>query len=211
MSATSGTANLYYQDGTDGDTSPLQLQASNWKVLTYTASDSAVTQLATDGQLWYSSVVDEIDLMIHNGTKWVGYLHSTSPFYETDSAEQTDPAGPIVSATKPTTQSDGSALKNGDIWIDTSDLENYPGIYKFNANLTNTPLENRWELVDKSDQTTENGILFADARYNTSGANSNEAGDIDALLESDFVDFDCPSHFIQKVCYYGTYVEADLT
>ena len=192
VSATSGTANLYYQDGTDGDTNPLQLQASNWKVLTYTASDSAVTQLASDGQLWYSSVVDEVDLMIHNGSKWVGYLHSTSPFYETDSAEQTDPAGPIVSATKPTKQSDGSALKNGDIWIDTSDLENYPGIYKFNANLTNTPLENRWELVDKSDQTTENGILFADARYNTSGANSNEEGDIDALLESDFVDFDCP-------------------
>ena len=32
----------------------LQLQASNWKVLTYTASDSAVTALATQGQLWYS-------------------------------------------------------------------------------------------------------------------------------------------------------------
>ena len=192
VSATSGTPNLYYQDGTDGDTSPLQLQASNWKVLTYTASDSAVTQLATDGQLWYNSIVDEIDLMIHNGTKWVGYLHSTSPFYQTDSAEQTDPEGPIVSATKPTKQSDGSALKNGDIWIDTSDLENYPTIYKYNANLTNTPASNRWELVDKTDQTTEDGILFADARYNTSGANSDKAGDIDALLESDFVDFDCP-------------------
>ncbi len=192
VSATSGTPNLYYQDGTDGDTNPLQLQASNWKVLTYTASNSAVTQLASQGQLWYSSIVDEVDLMIHNGSKWVGYLHSTSPYYVSDSAEQTDPAGPIVSATKPTTQSDGSALKNGDIWISTADLENYPAIYRYNANLTNTPASNRWELLDKSDQTTENGVLFADARYNTSGANSNEAGDIDALLESDFVDFDCP-------------------
>ena len=192
VSTTSGTPNLYYQDGTDGDTNPLQLQASNWKVLTYTASNSAVTQLASQGQLWYSSIVDEVDLMIHNGSKWVGYLHSTSPYYVSDSAEQTDPAGPIVSATKPTTQSDGSALKNGDIWISTADLENYPAIYRYNANLTNTPASNRGELLDKSDQTTENGVLFADARYNTSGANSNEAGDIDALLESDFVDFDCP-------------------
>ena len=192
VSTTSGTPNLYYQDGTDGDTNPLQLQASNWKVLTYTASNSAVTQLASQGQLWYSSIVDEVDLMIHNGSKWVGYLHSTAPYYVSDSAEQTDPAGPIVSATKPTTQSDGSALKNGDIWISTADLENYPAIYRYNANLTNTPASNRWELLDKSDQTTENGVLFADARYNTSGANSNEAGDIDALLESDFVDFDCP-------------------
>ena len=80
VSATSGTPNLYYQDGTDGNTNPLQLQASNWKVLTYTASDSAVTALATQGQLWYSSVVDEIDIMIHNGTKWVGYSHSTSTY-----------------------------------------------------------------------------------------------------------------------------------
>ena len=192
VSATSGTANLYYQDGTDNTTSPLRLQASSWKVLVYTASNSAVTQLATQGQLWYSSVVDEVDIMIHDGSKWVGYLSSTSPFYSASADDQTDPAGPIVSATRPEKQSDGSALKNGDIWIDTSDLENYPGIYKFNANLTNTPLANRWELVDKSDQTTESGILFADARYNTSGANSNEAGDIDALLESDFVDFDCP-------------------
>ena len=130
--------------------------------------------------------------MINDGTKWVGYLSATSPYYVSDSAEQTDPAGPIVSATKPTTQSDGSALKNGDIWIGTADLENYPAIYKYNANLTNTPAENRWELIDKSDQTTESGVLFADARYNTSGANSNEAGDIDTLLTSDFVDFDCP-------------------
>jgi hypothetical protein len=50
----------------------------------------------------------------------------------------------------------------------------------------------RWNLVDKTDQTTEDGILFADARYNTSGANSNKAGDIDALLVSNFLDFDAP-------------------
>jgi hypothetical protein len=192
VSATSGSANLYHQDGTDNSTSPLQLQASNWKILTYTASASAVTALALDKQLWYNSIVDEVDMMVHNGTKWVGYLHSTSPYYSSDAAEQTDPAGPLVSATKPTTQSDGSALKNGDIWISTADLENYPTVYRYNATLTNTPADNRWELIDKSDQTTEDGILFADARYNTSGANSNLSGDIDALLESDFVDFDCP-------------------
>ena len=79
--------------------------------MTYTASDSAVTALATQGQLWYSSVVDEVDIMINDGTKWVGYLSATSPYYVSDSAEQTDPAGPIVSATKPTTQSDGSAQR----------------------------------------------------------------------------------------------------
>ena len=80
----------------------------------------------------------------------------------------------------------------GDIWIDTTDLENYPKIYKFNAARTDLTLENRWFLVDTSDQTTEDGILFADARYNNTGANSNTPGTIVNLLASDFVDVDSP-------------------
>lgn len=191
VSTTSGTPNLYYAPGTDGDTSPLQLQASNWKVLTYTASDNEVTSLTTDGALWYSSVVDEVDILVHDGTKWVGYLNADSPYYNVDEAEQTDPNGPIVSATTPLLQSDGTALKNGDLWIDTSDLENYPQIYRFNANLVNTPVANRWELLDKSDQTTENGILFSDARWSTAGSDQIAASIAD-LLASNFVDTDAP-------------------
>ena len=197
----SGTPNLYYVQGTDGSTNPKQLQASNWRatrtqagitsaateeVAFYTASEDPVTATTTDGSLWYNSIVDEVDIMIHNGTTWVGYKATGSQL------SGSDPNGPIVSATRPTLQSEGSALVNGDLWIDTSDLENYPQIYKFNANKTSTPIANRWELVDKSDQTTENGVLFADARYNTAGANSNEAGDIVDLLESNFLDTDAP-------------------
>jgi hypothetical protein len=124
--------------------------------------------------------------MIHNGTTWVGYQDSTAPFYQASSGDKTDPAGPIVSATEPTLQSDGTALKNGDIWVSTADLENYPKIYKYNG----TTL--KWVLVDNSDQTTEDGILFADARYNTTGANSGTAGTIAALMESNFLDPDAP-------------------
>jgi hypothetical protein len=47
-------------------------------------------------------------------------------------------------------------------------------------------------LIDNTDQTTENGILFADARYNTNGANSGEAGEIADLLGSNFLDPDAP-------------------
>jgi len=47
-------------------------------------------------------------------------------------------------------------------------------------------------LLDKTDQTTENGVLFADARYNTAGANSNEAGAIADLLDSNYLDPDAP-------------------
>ena len=61
----------------------------------------------------------------------------------------------------------------------------------FNANKLNTPIANRWELRDSADQTTENGVLFADARWATAGSLST-ASDIDELLTSNFLDADAP-------------------
>lgn len=195
----SGTANLY-QDPLDPYVGQLNLVtpalddvyttqwyiASNWKPLAYVASEDPPTSLPEDGRLWNSSYIDEVDIMIHNGSKWVGYLDSTSPYYSTNDDTRTDPNGPIVSASRPLYQSDGTTLRNGDLWIDTSDLENYPAIYKYDGlNLT-------WVPVDTSDQSTEDGIVFADARYNTSGAGSQFPGRIVELLYSNFVDFDAP-------------------
>ena len=172
------TTNMGYEPGTGAGTNPKQYRASNWKALTYTASATAVTSLTNDGQLWYSSIVDEVDIMYHNGTTWKGYSAVTG----------SDPAGPQVSATAPTTQSDASALVDGDLWISTADLENYPTIYKWNGSTL------KWVLVDKTDQTTENGILFADARFGTTGgtASAAPAGTIADLLASDFLDADAP-------------------
>ena len=168
-----GTANLY-DDPTGAANSYV---ASLWKELTYTASDDAPTALAADGSLWYSSVIDEIDIMVHDGTNWKGYVNEYA---------DSDPAGPTVSATEPEVQSDGSALVTGDIWVSTADLENFPTIYKYNATLSS------WVEIDKTDQTTENGVIFADARYNTAGSNSGSAGDIADLLASDYLDPDAP-------------------
>ena len=200
VDATSGTPNLMFVQGTDSSTDPKQLQATLWKVLSYTASDNEVTATTAEGTLWYNSTVDEADILVHNGSEFVGYLYdgssgessTASPFYNADSTKQTDPAGPIVSATAPTLQSDGTALVTGDLWINTSDLENYPKIYKHNSDRTDLPVANRWFIMDTGDQTTEEGILFADARYNTAGANSDKAGDIADLLASDFMDPDAP-------------------
>jgi len=160
--------------------------ATLWKELSFEASDDAPLALAADNQLWYSSVIDEIDILVHDGSDFVGYRTATSPFFAAAAGNKTDPEGPIVSATEPTQQSDETDLKNGDLWIDTSDLENFPTIYKYNGDLL------RFELVDKSDQSTEDGILFADARYNTAGANSDEPGTIKDLLDSSYVDPDSP-------------------
>jgi phage tail sheath protein FI len=187
------------------------LVATNWKRLSYTASVSAPTNEPADGTLWYDTNSDVADIMVHNGTTWVSYLDTTSPYYKASSADQTDPNGPLFRATAPTTQSDGTALKNGDLWIDTSDLENYPKLYKYNTSTTlssnNTANQvavtttgAAWVLVDKTDQTTEDGIVFADARWHTStdkaAGTSTAAGTpstIKNLLSDNFLDPDAPN------------------
>jgi hypothetical protein len=206
VSPTSGTPNLIYVPGTTSATNPKQFQATLWSPVNdqgngfFTASDNQITATTADGRLWYNSIVDEVDMLVHNGSEWVGLLYDgasgessiASPYYDADDTKTPDPEGPLVAATTPTTQSDGTALVTGDLWIDTSDLENYPKLYKFNAARTDLPIANRWFLVDSGDQTSEEGILFADVRYNTAGANSATAGEIADLLASDYVDPDCP-------------------
>ena len=173
------TTNLYFVPGTDVSTSPKQFVATLWKALVYDAQDTAPTTIPADGALWYSSVNDEVDIMVHNGTTWKGYR---------EVYPATDPAGPIVGASEPINgdRSDLSNLVDGDLWISTADIQNYPQIYRYSS------VTSKWVLIDKTDQTTENGVLFADARYNTAGANSDVAGEITELLESDYLDPDAP-------------------
>lgn len=169
-----GTVNLYAAPSGSGNT----FVASNWIPLdNYVAADTQPLEEPVDGQLWYNPAFGEVDIMIHDGTTWVGYLNELS---------NTDPTGPQVSASKPTVQSDGTALVTGDLWISTADLENFPTIYRWNGD----SLE--WILLDKTDQTTEDGILFADARYGSSGQYGDTAATIVTLLSDDYLDPDAP-------------------
>ncbi len=177
-----GTGTEYLQTAPSGD-SLHDFVASNWVPLVYVANADAPSRIPSEGTMWYSSVVDEIDIMVHDGDTWVGYLNENPT---------TDPNGPLVSATAPELQSDGTALVTGDLWVSTADMENFPQIYRFNFDLSNLPIAKRWVLLDKTDQSTEDGVLFADARYNTAGDNSDEAGTIVELLESDYLDPDAP-------------------
>ena len=197
--------------------------ASNFRRLAHTASTTAPTNEPADGTLWYDTNL-EADIMVHNGTTFVGYLDSTSPYYNASASEQTDPNGPIFSATEPTKQSDGTALKNGDLWIDTSDLENYPKLYRYNtsATVSSTNTSNNvavtttaaaFELIDNTDQTTEDGVLFADARWHNStdkaAGTSTAAGTkstIKSLLSDNFLDPDAPDPalFPQGILLFNT-------
>jgi Phage tail sheath C-terminal domain len=170
-----------------------QYVGSNWIPMTIVPDTStAIRQsfyisnnnpetLVADGTLWYSSIVNEVDIMIHNGNTWVGYQR----YDHGRGVGLTNPTGPIVSATAPTTQSDGTLLEEGDLWISTSSLDDYPSVNRYDFE------GKRWVLLDKSDQTTENGILFADARWNKDGKTA-EPASIQELLTINFLDFDAP-------------------
>jgi len=120
---------------------------SNYAALSYVASKTTMTGTLADGTYWYNATVAKanVDLLEHNGTTWVTFTKDVS-----------------VTATAPTTQSDGTALVAGDAWLDSDDTENFPKFYKWSGSA--------WVAVDGSDQHTADGIVFADFRQSASGS-----------------------------------------
>ena len=171
-------------------------QLTNWVPLTYTANEGAPSISPSNNTNWFYSVVDQVDIMVNYNGQWNGYAnlnYDENGFPLPSGSNMTDPNGPIVSASAPTTQSDGTtALAYGDIWIDTSDLELYPVISRWQL-VDNNP---QWVLIDNADGTSSKGIVFADVRWSSSGA-INPVDDpiptIQSLLPSDYIDLDAPS------------------
>ena len=168
---------------------------SNWVTVptfTYSASNTAPDQDPANGRLWYYSSIDDVDIMIQNNGSWVGYQNVTNDtrgFNLTD----TNASGPIVAATAPTTQNDvaQSPLEYGDLWLDSSDLENYPLLYRWEQ----VSGVDQWVAVDTTDQVSSNGILFADARWAPNGTTDPVADPfptIISLLTSNYLDLDAP-------------------
>jgi hypothetical protein len=172
-----------------------QLALSYWvgfPTFTYTASNTAPDQDPDDGTYWYYSATTQADIMIQNNGAWRGYK-TVSNDVRGDNLTLTNATGPIFSTTPPTTQTDTaeSALVYGDLWIDTSDLENYPVIYRW----SNVEGADQWVQLANTDQTTENGILFADARWAANGTTNPITGaipTITGLLTSSYLDIDAP-------------------
>ena len=169
---------------------------SNWAVFNYESNDVEPNTLPTNNRNWYYSVVDQVDIMVNTGSSWVGYRNAqygSNGLWSVTATGNTDPNGPIISAEQPTTQSDGTPLVYGDIWIDTSDLENYPLVNRWQQ----VEGLNQWVLIDNTDQVTQNGIVFADARWGpNSGVNpvSDSVPTIVSLLTSNYLDLDAPSY-----------------
>ena len=165
---------------------------SNWDFITEHASygSEPYTSPAT-GTLWYYSNPAEVDIMINDGTAWKGYQNVSADARGYD-LRSTDPTGVIISANAPVAQTDGTALVKGDLWLDSSDLENFPALYRnISAGTAN------WVAVDNTDHVTSNGIIFADARWDTAGTTDIITGNlplIKTLLTSNYLDQDAPDY-----------------
>jgi hypothetical protein len=168
-----------------------ELMLTSWRLLDYTASPTAPTINPANGRLWYYGASDQIDIMINDGNEWYGYKN-VNPDVRGYNLSQTNPAGPFVSPSEPTQQSDGTPLVYGDLWLDTSNLELYPLLKRFEV----IDGADQWVTLDNSDQTTENGVLFADARWSPTGTVDPITGaipTIGSLLTSNYTDLDVPN------------------
>jgi hypothetical protein len=165
--------------------------ASPFAALTYTYSDTAPYSNPNTGTYWYYNSPLDVDIMINDGTGWKGYQNVANDARGFDLTD-CDPEGAILSVTEPIYQADGTTpVVDGDLWISTSaaDLANYPVIYRYDGTI--------WELIDNKDQITTDGILFADARWDTDGTVNPITDDlvtIRTLGTSDYIDDDCPDY-----------------
>lgn len=158
-----------------------------WVVITeYEASDTEPRQGPSDGAMWYNADVgldgdgnSTVDILVNNG---VGAWTNTSlPGYEGTGSEPTvylQSLNPVEA---------GATLVYGDLWIETNQLADYPVISKWSDTTQS------WIAIDNSDQTSSNGILFADARVMPvvgDGTGNNNGGGIAPDLDIDVPDPD---------------------
>ena len=94
------------------------------------------------GKLWYDSSAT-VDIWYNKNVGGTATWTKYSADYDVN-----------VAASEPTTQSDGGSLVDGDLWVDSDDLENYPLVYKRKSSA--------WILVDNTDQVSADGIQFLD-------------------------------------------------
>jgi hypothetical protein len=116
---------------------------SNWTSLDEQAGIEAPRGETVDGTLWYNTDL-MADLYIKSNGNW-------EPVTANITIDSTSPSSPAA----------------GDVWIDSSDVENYPRIQQFDGAV--------WVERDVTDQTTPNGIVFADLT-NIAADTSNNGG-----------------------------------
>jgi hypothetical protein len=117
---------------------------SNWSALDEQSGSSAPAGATVDGTLWYNTSL-AVDLYVKANSQW-------EPIGSDISIDSNAPSSPA----------------NGDFWIDSGDIENYPAIYEYDGS--------SWVSRNVTDQTTPNGVVFADLTYTPSDTTNGTGG-----------------------------------
>lgn len=168
---------------------PGTITLTNWRLAKYTYSGTEPYTVPDDGTLWYYSDPTAIDIMVCDTNGWKGYKNVARDARGYN-LQLTDPRGVIVTASQPVTQSDNTELVAGDLWLDSGDLENYPALYRYTAT-------GKWQRIDNTDRISSNGIIFADARWDTDGTTdviSGDYPDVADMQHSNYLDIDAPDY-----------------
>jgi hypothetical protein len=121
----------------------LKYDGSAWVALDEVPGTDAPMSAPANGTLWYNTALSA-DLYKKVGTKWM-------PVSGAVTIDSMAPSSPSA----------------GDVWVDSSDIENYPAIHEYDGTA--------WVQRDTADQTTPNGVVFADLT-DTAGDTSDGGG-----------------------------------
>ena len=160
------TANFVFKVLVTADTTP------TWAVLSeLVASYNEPTAGPIQDSVWFNSDLgltaaglSTVDMLVNTGSAWgnvnlPGYHYNQVTGVTTADFDDAMPViylqsfNPLDGVVYPHVS---GQLNTGDLWIDTSDAENYPNIKKYASGA--------WLQVDNTDQSTPLGVLFADAR-----------------------------------------------
>lgn len=103
------------------------------------AQDAEPTGNPANGALWFNNTRTDLDILVRGSGAW----------------ERVAATNIQYSVTEPTQNIGGGALTAGDIWVNTAAIErSRPALYQWNGTAH--------VLHDNTDQTTQDGVVFAD-------------------------------------------------
>lgn len=169
---------------------------ANWIPFSdYAVSDVVPTMGPSNGDYWYNADVgldadgeSTVDILINSGT---GEWHNINlPGIAAGDMNGTINGVRLYAQSLDPMKVSTITLAAGDLWIDTASNDSYPALYRYKGG--------RWVAVDLSDQSTPNGIVFADARPNpksvidggVGGTGLNNGGTTGPNLDMDVPDAD---------------------
>lgn len=193
------TGDIYIQEQADASVVMRSYNGTIWADVLgtdYEVSPVMPTQGPSDGALWYNPDVGTngqgnttVDMLINNGTgSWEAL---NMPGYPS--------AGPTLYLQSTNPKATGATLVDGDVWVDTDQLNDYPVISRWKMS------ESRWVRADNSDQTSNAGVVFADARPEPDYvANATNVGDYNGGGASMDIDVPDPAAYPKGMLLWNT-------